>query len=440
MPWIVLMSLEPFTEWVPVRTDTTLNQDWRTEQLRMNVQRALSCHCRQQMWISTLLLSRGLHRLMQDSWAQRGRDIRRVQEARLLTDSYQTIHCVNSPNSCTNTSWSWKKKKNVCSLCHHRVSMGSKSYRQLWNQSVFTKSRATSCHCNCCHDPLMTHPSRWSRPTLTTRASLRVSMFTLGILFVHNGVATHHQIHHRLRQHSYTNPANLQCCCCIIAEPDIVQTSVQIAVNTLLILGEVPVLDSFLHPAVPRVDVFRSLSCSQSIRQRIRCRTVTLYFNLHWTSQEHRSQWSSNLTSFHRWVKLRLSNAQCCQALTRRSRLHSVVTDLSHHSRRALPPRLGRQQSRCPRRLWSCQLFLSSKSQRCCGLSHQIPRCTFQRVKVEFQRLALSLDQMLRCFSKIQSVLCQVWKSFPSKSVSCCFIFLQNRTPSSVWTSVWSSV
>ena len=285
------------------------------------------------------------------------------------------------------------------------------------------------------HIRLDGHDQRWP-----LRASLRVSMFTLGILFVHNGVATHHQIHHRLRQHSYTNPANLQCCCCIIAEPDIVQTSVQIAVNTLLILGEVPVLDSFLHPAVPRVDVFRSLSCSQSIRQRIRCRTVTLYFNLHWTSQEHRSQWSSNLTSFHRWVKLRLSNAQCCQALTRRSRLHSVVTDLSHHSRRALPPRLGRQQSRCPRRLWSCQLFLSSKSQRCCGLSHQIPRCTFQRVKVEFQRLALSLDQMLRCFSKIQSVLCQVWKSFPSKSVSCCFIFLQNRTPSSVWTSVWSSV
>ena len=70
MPWIVLMSLEPFTEWVPARTDTTLDQDWRTEQLCMNVQRALSCHCRQQMWISTLLLSRGLHRLMQDSWAK----------------------------------------------------------------------------------------------------------------------------------------------------------------------------------------------------------------------------------------------------------------------------------------------------------------------------------------------------------------------------------
>ena len=38
--------------------------------------------------------------------------------------------------------------------------------------------------------------------------------------------------------------------------------------------------------------MLRSLSCSQSIRQRIRRRTVTLYFNLHWNFQilVHRSQ------------------------------------------------------------------------------------------------------------------------------------------------------
>ena len=53
-------------------------------------------------------------------------------------------------------------------------------------------------------------------------------------------------------------------------------------------------------------------------------------------------------------------------------------------------------------------MFLSSKSQRCFGLSHQIPRCTFQRDKVEFTRLAHSLGLMFRCFSKIQSVLGQV--------------------------------
>ena len=147
----------------------------------------------------------------------------------------------------------------------------------------------------------MTHPSRWSRSTLTTRASPR---------YVHIGysgssitesqpitrsitsfVNIHLVVECGIHGEQNTNPANLQCCCCIEAEPGFVPTSVQIvAVNTLLILGEVAVLDSFLHPEVPRVDVFRSLSCSQSIRQRIRCRTATLYFNLHWTSLEHRSQ------------------------------------------------------------------------------------------------------------------------------------------------------
>ena len=34
--------------------------------------RALSCHCRQQVWIFTLLLSRRLHPLMQDSRTKRG--------------------------------------------------------------------------------------------------------------------------------------------------------------------------------------------------------------------------------------------------------------------------------------------------------------------------------------------------------------------------------
>ena len=36
-------------------------------------------------------------------------------------------------------------------------------------------------------------------------------------------------------------------------------------------------------------------------------------------------------------MKLRFSNAQGCQALKRRSRFHSVITDLGHQSRRALP-------------------------------------------------------------------------------------------------------
>ena len=86
--------------------------------------------------------------------------------------------------------------------------------------------------------------------------------------------------------------------------------------------------------------VFRSLSCSQSIRQRIRRRTVTLYCNLHWNSQilVQRSQDWSNLTSFHHCVELRFSNAQGC--LKSESRFHSVIARLSHQSRRVFFSRL----------------------------------------------------------------------------------------------------
>ena len=103
---------------------------------------------------------------------------------------------------------------------------------------------------------------------------------------------------------------------------------------------EISVLNSFLYPIVQRLNVFRSLSCLQSIRQNIRRRTVTLYFNLHSNSQilVDRSQGQSNLTSFHHCVKLRLSNAQGCQALKRGSRFHSVVTNLSHQSRETGSP------------------------------------------------------------------------------------------------------
>ena len=50
-------------------------------------------------------------------------------------------------------------------------------------------------------------------------------------------------------------------------------------------------------------------------------------------------------------------------------------------------------------------MFLSSTSQRRVGLPHQISRCTFQRDRVEFTRLAHSLGQVFRCFSRTQPVL-----------------------------------
>ena len=75
------------------------------------------------------------------------------------------------------------------------------------------------------------------------------------------------------------------------------------------------------------------LSCSQSNGPIIRRRTVALFFDLDCNSQilVYRSQGWSNLTFVHHCVELRFSNAQCCQALKRRSRFHS----LSHQSHRA---------------------------------------------------------------------------------------------------------
>ena len=156
-------------------------------------------------------------------------------------------------------------------------------------------------------------------------------------------------------------------------------------------------MNSFLYPQVPRVNVFRSLSCSPSIRQSIRRRSVTLYFNLHWNSQilEYRSQGDSNLTSFQHCVKLRLSNAQCFEALIQ----------ISHCGYRSEPPvpscsssRLGRQQSRCPRRLSSCQHV--SVFDTSAALWAFPPDVALH--------VSMGQSQKFRCFSKIQSVLGQV--------------------------------
>ena len=116
---------------------------------------------------------------------------------------------------------------------------------------------------------------------------------------------------------------------------------------------------------------------------RIRRRTVALYFNLHWDSQilVHGPQGQSNLTSFHHCVEIRISNAQCCQTLKRRSRLHGVVTNLGFQSRRAFSRDWVASKVAVHEGCDFVRMFLSSKSQRCFGLSHQIPCRTFQRDK-----------------------------------------------------------
>ena len=86
----------------------------------------------------------------------------------------------------------------------------------------------------------------------------------------------------------------------------------------------------------------------------------------------------------------------------------SVVTELSYQSCGALPRDWVASTVAVHEDTDLVNMFLSSKSQDRFGLSHQILRCTFQWNKVEFTRLAHSLGQLFRCFSKIQSVLGQV--------------------------------
>ena len=76
-------------------------------------------------------------------------------------------------------------------------------------------------------------------------------------------------------------------------------------------------------------------------------------------------------------------------------RFHSVVTNLSHQSRRALPRDKVASKVAVHEDCDLVNMFLSPKSQRRFGVSHQISRCTFQRDKVEFTRLALRIGLFL---------------------------------------------
>ena len=92
------------------------------------------CHCRQQVWILTLLLSRGLQLWMQDSRAKAEGSTKKASANCFLSKQF------NASSRVQPTAWSWIS---VCSLCHHRAFTGSKSYRQLqtWRQSFQKFSR-----------------------------------------------------------------------------------------------------------------------------------------------------------------------------------------------------------------------------------------------------------------------------------------------------------
>ena len=109
-----------------IRTDTTLDQDSGTENdcVRMYIVHCLS--------LSTTSVDFNTPPLTKIA----------PFDARLVSKSgrihkTQTSRCIEA---CPTTAWS---RKSVCSLCHHRTFMGSKSYRQLqtWRQSVHKMSR-----------------------------------------------------------------------------------------------------------------------------------------------------------------------------------------------------------------------------------------------------------------------------------------------------------
>ena len=108
------------------------------------------------------------------------------------------------------------------------------------------------------------------------------------------------------------------------------------------------------------------------------------------------------MTSFHHCVKFRFSNAQCCQALKRRSRLHSVVTNLSYQSRHAFPRDWVASKVAVHEDCDFVHIFLSSKSQRCFGLSHQIP------VAARFNGIISNSrgSFMAKCFGVSQDPIC----------------------------------
>ena len=152
--------------------------------------------------------------------------------------------------------------------------------------------------------------------------------------------------------------------------------------------------------------MFRSLSCSQSIRRRICRRTVTLYFNVHWNSQilvhidyKANPTWSpfttlqrSRLSSSEAWIQISVWLPIWAT--------NPVVLFLETGSTaKSLSTKTGI--------LWACSCL---RNRSATGFPNPISRCTIQWNKVEFTRLAHSLDHMFRGFCKIQSVLGQAWK------------------------------
>ena len=137
----------------------------------MYVHRALSCHCRQQVWILTPPPLTRIAPLMQDSRAK-AEGSTKTEKARLLT-----VSCLNNSVHRGVYNHSLVLKTSICSLSLQLSSLtGSKSSRQVRRQSVHKISRCIlpiAFHvvielllCHCCHDPFIGRSAQ-TRPPFT---------------------------------------------------------------------------------------------------------------------------------------------------------------------------------------------------------------------------------------------------------------------------------
>ena len=158
---------------------------------------------------------------MPDSPAKSRKDPQKSKKTRLPPDS-----CLNNPVPAQTHAG---PEQSVCSPCHHRTSLGSKSFRQVRCQSVFTKFLAAHCHCiapcpcfACCCTINVDNCLFLCCTSGTGSTSLIFPHIVVecGILGQWN-----------------TNPANLQCSCSTEPETGFVPTSAQFfVVGTFLIL------------------------------------------------------------------------------------------------------------------------------------------------------------------------------------------------------------
>ena len=126
----------------------------------------VQCHCRQQVWILTLLLSRGLPHKCKTRELHRGRIHKTL-----------TIQCTNITLVLKKSALSLSPSR-ISGLC---VSHCSK-FRAAFCHCFAPCSCPVSCNCYCCHDPFIVRSAQTCPPfTGFTQPCTSVSMFTINV-------------------------------------------------------------------------------------------------------------------------------------------------------------------------------------------------------------------------------------------------------------------